>query len=151
MCLVHWFPGHLQTSVPNWYICPILMQFLAKTQHNSEDMGFLDCDFLVLKIIKDHLEKKIRRLHPMQRDFKTSRLTSEGSWKTGHSTHPLLSQTNAICLFMMHSGSLLCGWPSILKRCQNSWDLVCLSAHCYSHISYGWGENEYYDKQAYSF
>lgn len=67
---------------------------------------------------KKKKEKK-RRLHQMGWDFKTSRLTLEGSWKAGHSsTHPLFSQTNAICLFTMHSGSLLCGWPSILKRCQ---------------------------------
>lgn len=70
MCLVHWLPGPLQTSVPNGHICPILMRFLAMTQQNSEDTGFLDCDFLVLKIIEDHLEKKkIKRLHKLRWDF----------------------------------------------------------------------------------
>lgn len=37
------------------------MQFLAKTQNNSEDMGFQDCDFLVLKIIQDHLGKRKKK------------------------------------------------------------------------------------------
>lgn len=134
--LVCWFRGPcVQTLVLSRYSFPLLTQVdpqLAKDPAQSESMRFLDCDLVLLEIKgKKWLRGFIRCSESLQK----SRLTLESSWKTGHSSsHPLLSQTNAICLFTMHSGSLLCGWPSILKRCQNTWDLVFLSVHCYSHI-----------------